>query len=370
MGAVPFFVIRILAKPVSPERSAFIMFVDRVKIFVQGGRGGDGCMSFRREKYIPRGGPDGGDGGDGGSVIIQAIEGVDSLASLSHRKHWKAPSGTRGDSSNCTGAGADDLVIRVPPGTVIYDAEQGHILKDLAADGDSVIAARGGRGGYGNLHFKSSINRAPREAMPGGVGEERMIILELKVIADVGLIGKPNAGKSTMLSRISRATPEIADYPFTTKFPNLGLVQVNLDHSFVMADIPGLIEGAHHGAGLGHEFLRHIERAGILVHLVEPSPIDGSDPIENYRVIHSELERYDIQLGERPEIVVITKAELPGAAEVRDQLSAALGRDVFLVSAVTGQGLDQLLRAIATALDMRPIAHVRSAIPADSERLA
>lgn len=341
------------------------MFVDRVKIFVQGGRGGDGCMSFRREKYIPRGGPDGGDGGNGGSIIIKAVEGVDSLASLSHRKHWRAPSGTRGDSSNCTGAAAEDLVIRVPPGTVIYDADQGHILKDLAVDGDSVVAARGGRGGYGNLHFKSSTNRAPRDVTPGGAGEERMIILELKVIADVGLIGKPNAGKSTLLSRVSRATPEIADYPFTTKYPNLGLVQVNLDRSFVMADIPGLIEGAHQGAGLGHEFLRHIERAGILVHLVEPAPIDGSDPIENYRVIHGELEHYDLQLGARPEIIAITKAELPGATEVRDRLAAELGREVLLVSAVTGQGLDVLLKAIGVALEERPSSEVRPSIPAD-----
>jgi GTPase len=343
------------------------MFVDRVKIQVRGGRGGDGCRSFRREKYIPRGGPDGGNGGHGGSVVIQAVEGVDSLASLSHRKHWTAVAGQRGDSSNCTGAGGEDLVIRVPPGTVIYDAAYGHILKDLSNDGDSIVAARGGKGGYGNLHYKSSTNRAPRDVQTGGEGEERMLVLELKVIADVGLIGKPNAGKSTMLSRISRATPEIADYPFTTKYPNLGLVQVNLDRSFVMADIPGLIEGAHHGAGLGHEFLRHIERAGILVHLVEPSPMDGSDPIDNYRVVHSELEQYDVRLGERPEIITVTKAELPGAEEVRDQLAAKLGRDVLLVSAVTGQGLDKLLQQIITALGERPIRDVKPAIAASSE---
>lgn len=338
------------------------MFVDRVKIYVQGGRGGDGCMSFRREKYIPRGGPDGGDGGNGGSVILQAVDGVDSLAALSHRKHWKAPSGTRGGSANCTGAAADDLIIQVPPGTVVYDAEHGMLLKDLANHGDTLFAARGGKGGYGNLHFKTSTLRAPREAMPGGAGEERHIVLELKAIADVGLIGKPNAGKSTLLSRISRATPEIADYPFTTKYPNLGRVQIHLDRSFVMADIPGLIEGAHLGHGLGHEFLRHIERAGILVHLVEPGPVDGSSPLENYHVIHRELEQYDLQLGQRPEVVVVTKAELPGAAEVRDQLAADLGRPVFLVSAVTGQGLDQLLRAIGDELEKRPSAAVKAAV--------
>jgi GTP-binding protein len=337
------------------------MFVDRVRIHVQGGRGGDGCMSFRREKYVPRGGPDGGDGGDGGSVIVRAIEGVDSLASLSHRKHWKAPNGKRGDSSNCTGAKADDSLIQVPPGTVIYDAEHGFILKDLAKDGDELTAARGGKGGYGNLHFKSATNRAPREVTAGAPGEERLLILELKVIADVGLLGKPNAGKSTLLSRLSRATPEIADYPFTTKYPNLGRVQLDLDHSFVMADVPGLIEGAHLGAGLGHEFLRHIERSGILIHLVEPFPADGSDPLVNYEVIHRELEQYDVQLGKRPEIVVVTKAELPGTAEIRDRLANKLGREVLLVSAVTGQGLDTLLRAVATALAERPQAAVRTA---------
>ena len=346
------------------------MFVDRVKIQIQAGRGGDGCMSFRREKYIPRGGPDGGNGGDGGSIIIQAIEGVDSLAALSHRKHWKATSGERGGSSNCTGHGGADSVIQVPPGTVVYDAKQGHILKDLANEGDSIVAARGGKGGYGNLHFKSATNRAPRDTLPGAPGEERLLILELKVIADVGLIGKPNAGKSTLLSRLSRATPEIADYPFTTKFPNLGRVQISLDRSFVMADIPGLIEGAHLGTGLGHEFLRHIERAGILVHLVEPAPVDGSDPIDNYHVVHEELRQYDVQLVERPEIIVITKAELPGAAEVRDRLAAELNREVLLVSAVTGQGLDQLLRSVVHALEERPIADVKPVIARDAEKIA
>ena len=346
------------------------MFVDRVKILVQAGRGGDGCKSFRREKYVPRGGPDGGNGGPGGSVKILAVEGVDSLAALSHRKHWKAPHGQRGESSNCTGAGAGDLFIQVPPGTVIYDARLGHILKDLAKDGDSVVVARGGKGGYGNLHFKTSTNRAPRDTTPGAMGEERLIVLELKVIADVGLIGKPNAGKSTMLSRVSRATPEIADYPFTTKFPNLGRVRVNLDRAFVMADIPGLIEGAHLGAGLGHEFLRHIERAGILVHLVEPAPVDGSDPLENYRVVHRELEQYDGHLAARPEIVVVTKAELPGASEVRDQLKAALGREVLLASAVTGQGLDTLLHSIVAMLAESPLVPVKPAIHREAETIA
>jgi GTP-binding protein len=320
---------------------------------VEAGRGGDGCVSFRREKFVPRGGPDGGDGGDGGSVVIVATAGVDSLAALSGKRHWKAPSGERGGSSGCHGRNAQDLVIQVPPGTLIIDADQGHVIKDLAQAGESVVAARGGRGGKGNIRFKTSTNRAPRQFTPGGEPESRLLTLELKVIADVGLVGKPNAGKSTLLSRMSRARPEIADYPFTTKYPNLGIVPVGPDRSFVMADIPGLIEGAHSGAGLGHEFLKHIQRAGILVHLVEPLPVDGSDPLENYRVVHSELEQYDEALARRPEIVAVSKAEPPGSAEVRDALAAQLGREVLAISAVTGQGLDRLLHAMVRELDAR-----------------
>jgi GTP-binding protein len=329
------------------------MFVDRVTVEIESGRGGDGCVSFRREKFVPRGGPDGGDGGGGGSVILRAVHGVDSLAALSQRKHWRAANGQRGGSSDCHGRNAEDLVIDVPPGTLVIDEKTGHVLKDLAQPGDSVVAARGGRGGKGNTHFKSATNRAPRESTPGGEPESRLLTMELKVIADVGLLGKPNAGKSTLLSRLSRARPEIADYPFTTKRPNLGIVSVGRDRSFVMADIPGLIEGAHSGTGLGHEFLRHIERAGILVHLVEPAPVDGSDPLVNYRVVRSEVEQYDEKLVRRPEIVAITKCELPGAAEVRDHLAAELGREVLAISAVTGQGLDKLLRAIVRELDER-----------------
>jgi len=332
------------------------MFVDRVKIYVEGGKGGDGCVSFRREKYVPRGGPDGGDGGDGGHVIIRAEAGVDSLAGLSHKRHWNAPSGGNGGSSNCTGRNAEDLVIRVPPGTIVMDADHGFVLKDLVAPGDQVIAGRGGKGGRGNLSFKSNVNRAPRDSTPGGAGEKRHVLLELKVIADVGLVGKPNAGKSTLLSRLSRARPEIADYPFTTKFPNLGIVQINFDRSFVMADIPGLIEGAHAGVGLGHEFLRHIERAGILVHLVEPEPSDGTDPLANYRAIRAELAQYDAQLATRPEILVVTKCELPAADAVREQLAAEIGAPVLCISAVTGQGLDRLLAAITQELDRRELA--------------
>jgi len=329
------------------------MFVDEVEIQVEAGRGGDGCVSFRREKYIPRGGPDGGDGGNGGSVVLVAREGVDSLAPLAHRTSWKADRGERGRGAQCHGASGEDMVLHVPPGTLVFDCEGGLLLKDLARPGDRVVVARGGKGGKGNVRFKSATNRAPRQVEPGGEGQSRRIRLELKIIADVGLVGKPNAGKSTLLSRLSRARPEIAPYPFTTKHPNLGRVRVDIDRSFVMADVPGLIEGAHAGAGLGHEFLRHIQRAGILVHLVEPDPADGSDPLANYRTIRDELHRYDESLGRRPEIVAVTKADLPRGRPVREALESALGRPVLLLSAVTGQGLNELVRSIVGVLDKR-----------------
>ncbi len=327
------------------------MFVDRVTIDVEAGRGGDGCVSFRREKYVPRGGPDGGDGGDGGSIIVVAENGVDSLSSLVHRKHWRAERGQHGMGSQCHGRSAADVTIRVPPGTLITEAEHNLALKDLTKSGDRVIAARGGKGGKGNMRFKSATNQTPREFTAGEEGERRRLTFELKVIADVGLVGKPNAGKSTLLSRVSRARPEIADYPFTTKTPHLGIVQLDMDRSLVMADIPGLIEGAHAGAGLGHEFLRHVERTRVLVHLVEPAPMDGTGPLDNYQSIRNELVEYGHGLAERPEIIAVSKAELPGATEVREQLAAATGREVLLFSAVTGQGLDRLLQAAHTRLN-------------------
>jgi GTP-binding protein len=326
------------------------MFVDRVTLFVKAGDGGRGCVSFRREKYVPKGGPDGGDGGHGGSVIVRAVAGADSLAGITHRKHWKAKNGQAGGSANCTGRDADDVVIDVPPGTVIYDRERGHILKDLVHADDQVTVAHGGKGGRGNKYFATSTNQAPREAEPGDTGEERWIILELKVIADVGLIGLPNAGKSTLLSRLSRATPEIADYPFTTKYPNLGLVFIDGEHGFVLADIPGLIEGAHAGIGLGHEFLRHVERCRVLVHLVEPMPLDGSDPIANYRSIRAELQQYSQALADKPEIVCVSKSELTGSDEVRKRMEKEIGQQVLAISAVTGQGLAQLVAAISQTL--------------------
>lgn len=329
------------------------VFVDRVRIQVTAGRGGDGCLSFRREKYVPRGGPDGGDGGDGGSIVMVAREGVDSLAALAQRKQWRAPNGQRGQGSDCHGRNGEDLTIEVPPGTIVFDLDSGLQLKDLAAEGDEVTVARGGRGGRGNAHFKSPTNRAPRTVTPGEEGESRHLLLELKVIADVGLIGMPNAGKSTMLSRLSRAKPEIADYPFTTKQPILGRVQLDADRSLVMADIPGLIEGAHAGVGLGHEFLRHVQRAGLLVHLVEPLPADGSDPLTNYHKVRRELAEFDPALAQRAEIVAVTKCELPGSQDVAATMSQALGREVLALSAVTGQGLDRLRRRIDEGLVAR-----------------
>jgi GTPase len=330
------------------------MFVDRVTIFVRGGAGGNGCCSFRREKYAPRGGPNGGDGGHGGSVIVRASLGHTNLAHLSHQRHWTADRGEHGQGSDCFGRGGGDSIIEVPPGTLLRDRDRGHLLRDLKEADDEVIVARGGRGGHGNAHFKSSTNRAPRQFEKGQAGEERWITLELKVIADVGLIGLPNAGKSTLLSRISRAHPEIADYPFTTKYPNLGTVSPGGDQHFVVADIPGLIEGAHTGLGLGHEFLRHVERTSVLVHLIEAMPMDGSDPVENYRKIRNELTQYSQALAERPELLVVTKLDVTGALEARARISAELGRDVLAISAVTGQGIPQLLQRIVEMLRERP----------------
>ncbi len=329
------------------------MFVDRAEVEIEAGKGGNGCLSFRREKHVPRGGPDGGDGGNGGSVIVRAREGVNSLVEFAHRKHWRAPHGAHGQGSDMHGKRGADLIIDVPPGTILIDSETGMVIKDLVADQDEVIVARGGRGGKGNPHFKHSTNQAPREFTNGSPGEMRRVILELKVIADVGLVGKPNAGKSTLLSRLSRARPQIADYPFTTKFPNLGQVIVDIDTSFVIADIPGLIEGAASGVGLGHDFLRHITRAGILVHLVEPLPTDGTDPIENYKVIRREIAQYSAELAERPEIVVVSKCEIPESAEVHKALTELCGGDVLSISAVTGEGLNTLIYRIGRELRER-----------------
>jgi len=326
------------------------MFIDRVTIYVKGGDGGRGAVSFRREKYVPRGGPDGGDGGDGGSVIIRAVAGTDSLAQIVNRKHWRAEKGGGGMPDNCHGRRGGDLIIDVPPGTLVLDRDRGNVLKDLTEAGDHVVAARAGRGGRGNKAFATATNQAPREFQPGTDGEERWIVLELKVIADAGLVGLPNAGKSTLLSRLSHATPEVADYPFTTKHPNLGIVHVGGDRAFVLADLPGLIEGAHEGIGLGHEFLRHVERTRVIVHLIEPLPPDGADPVQNYHVIRRELELHGHGLADKPEIVAVSKAELTGSEDVRRRLEQELGREVLAVSAVTGQGLSRLVGAVVDSL--------------------
>ncbi len=343
-----------------------VMFVDRVVLFVKGGHGGGGKISFYRAKYVMKGPPEGGDGGNGGNVIIRAIPGTDSLAAVSHIKHWKAERGGDGGVNNRHGFQGKDTVMFVPPGTVIRDRDRGHVLKDLTDAYEEVIVAKGGRGGRGNRHFATSINRSPRQCEPGEDGEERWIVLELKLIADVGLIGLPNAGKSTMLSRLTRAEPEIADYPFTTKFPNLGVVQFGHERGFVLADLPGLIEGAHSGVGLGLEFLRHVERTRVLIHLVEPMPMDGSDPIANYQAIRKELELYSQELSQKSEVLVMSKAELTDSDVVRQRMEQELSKPVLAVSAATGQGLSQLVNQVMEVLKTsQPVveAPVRRLVP-------
>jgi GTP-binding protein len=304
---------------------------------------------------VPKGGPDGGDGGDGGDAIIRAVAGADSLAEVVHKKHWRAQKGGRGGIANRHGRRGRDLVISVPPGTLVLDRDRGHVLRDLTEAGEEVIVGKGGRGGRGNKAFASAVNQAPRQTQPGTPGEERWLVLELKVIADAGLIGLPNAGKSTLLSRLSQAHPEIADYPFTTKHPNLGKVYVGGERAFILADLPGLIEGAHSGVGLGHEFLRHVERTRVLVHLVEPLPTDGSDPLQNYRTVLRELELHSSELVDKPEIVAVSKSELTGSSHVRRRMEEELGCPVLGISAVTGQGLAQLVAAVAERLAALPI---------------
>ena len=327
-------------------------FVDEVEIRVEAGKGGDGCVSFRREKYIPRGGPDGGDGGDGGSVVLLAREGLDSLAALAHRHDWKAGDGEAGAGAKCHGRSADDLVIQVPPGIMVIDAAHGHVLKDLSQPGQRLVAAVGGRGGKGNVRFKTSTNRAPRQSTPGDPGEARTLRLELKVIADVGLIGKPNAGKSTLLSRLSRARPEIAPYPFTTKHPHLGRVQIDSDRSFIMADIPGLIEGAAHGAGLGIQFLRHVERTRMLLHLVDlADPV--TEPEQAVRIIQDELKAFSEVLAAKPCWLVGTKLDAlqDDGRRIRfEALCRARGQEPILISGVTGEGIRPLVFRVAEAL--------------------
>lgn len=323
-----------------------VMFVDEVDIVVIGGRGGNGCVSFRREKFVPHGGPDGGDGGHGGSVHVQADGSFNTLQHLAGKHHWRAPNGRHGEGKNRHGRSGRDIVVLVPPGTIIRDAGYGLLLKDLTAPGQSICVAAGGRGGRGNTHFKSATNQAPRQAEPGEAGQQRTLHLELKLIADAGLIGKPNAGKSTLLSRLSAARPKIAAYPFTTLSPCLGIVEAGGNRRFVLADIPGLIEGSHSGSGLGDAFLRHVERTRVLVHMVDICPISGSDPAEDYRAIRKELASYSPTLAAKSEIVVANKMDLTDADAHLRSFRKALEADVVAISAVTGRGLPQLVRRI------------------------
>ena len=325
------------------------MFVDEADIYVFSGGGGNGCVAFRREKFIPKGGPSGGDGGHGGSVYMIADASYNTLQHLSGRHHWRAERGQHGMGKKCHGRNGKDLYIKVPAGTIIYDAEHGFQLRDLAAPGDTVCVAAGGKGGRGNVHFKTATHQAPREFEPGEEGQERHLHLELKLIADVGLAGLPNAGKSTLVAHLSAARPKIADYPFTTLTPSLGIVEMSGYRRFVIADIPGLIEGAHQGAGLGDAFLRHIERTRIIVHVVDICPTAG-DPLDAYRTIKAELRKYSATLADKPAIVAANKMDLTGSDEALERLAEAAGVEVVPISAATGRGLERLTERIWTVL--------------------
>jgi GTP-binding protein len=326
------------------------MFVDEVDIWVKAGHGGRGCLSFHREKFVPKGGPDGGDGGRGGHVILEVDPQLSTLVDLRYRREYKAPKGGAGQGNNKHGKNAEDLIIRVPPGTLVQDADAAQLLADLATPGEHFIAAQGGLGGRGNARFKSSTNRAPRRVEPGLEGEERHLHLELKLLADIGIIGFPNVGKSTLISRISAARPKIANYPFTTIAPNLGVVRAGDFRSFVVVDIPGLLEGASEGVGLGIQFLRHIERTKCFVHVIDVSSITGRDPVDDFHTIQAELERYDAALCQRPQIVAANKIDIIDEADrlrALQQFCMEHQLPFFAVSAVTGQGIPDLVHAMA-----------------------
>lgn len=331
------------------------MFYDRTKIFVKAGDGGAGVVSFRREKYVPLGGPNGGDGGRGGDIILEADEGLRTLVDFRYRRHYKADRGEHGKGKDQHGKGAEDLILRIPAGTVIKDEATGEILADMTKHGQRFTVARGGRGGRGNARFISNLNKAPTEAEKGEPGEELWILLELKLLADVGLVGFPNVGKSTLISKVSAARPKIADYHFTTLVPNLGVVAID-EQSFVMADIPGIIEGAHTGAGLGHEFLRHIERTRLLLHILDISGSEERDPIEDFKTINEELKKYSPILAERPMIVVPNKIDLDNAQENLALLKKEIqdNMEIFPISAVTGEGIENLLHRIVQILPEVP----------------
>jgi GTP-binding protein len=320
-----------------------VKFIDEATIVVQSGDGGRGCVSFRRERFIPKGGPDGGDGGSGGDVILKVTPSKRTLYHLQNKKHYRAKNGSHGQGSRKTGRGGADLMLEVPCGTLVADAETGQVLHDLVTPGMLVVVAQGGRGGQGNARFKTSTRRAPRFAQPGEPGQTRTLKLELKLLADVGIIGLPNAGKSTLISTLSSAQPKIANYPFTTLTPNLGVVQTQQDEPIIVADIPGLIEGAHEGAGLGIRFLRHVERTRILVHLIDASALEEDDPLDPYHTVNRELGRYSDALAQKPQLVVLNKLDVPEAAPLALRFNQALpDKKIIEISAATHMGLAQL----------------------------
>lgn len=329
-------------------------FVDEVRIKVKAGDGGNGAVAFRREKYVDKGGPSGGDGGNGGSVVFKATEQLTTLLDFRYQQHYRARNGQHGMGSDMNGAGSEDLVLEAPVGTVVRDADTGEELVDLSVPGQTFVVAKGGRGGLGNINFATSTRQTPRFAQDGTPGDEKELILELKLLADVGIVGFPNAGKSTLISRVSRARPKVADYPFTTLVPNLGVVPYKDKKSFVMADIPGLIEGASEGAGLGHQFLRHVERCRVLVHLVDlSSVIEGRDPVKDFDAINTELKKYSAVLAQKPMIVVANKLDLPDAREALPKFLAAMEKrhiGVLELSGATGEGTEKLLDACARVL--------------------
>ena len=331
------------------------MFADRAKIVIKSGKGGDGHVSFRREKYVPNGGPDGGDGGKGGDVIFEIDKGASTLSDYRHKRKFSATPGEEGKKRNCHGKNGDDLILKVPEGTVIKDAESGKVIADISGENDHVVVLEGGRGGLGNQHYATSTMQAPKYAQPGGDGMELEVILELKVLADVGLVGFPNAGKSTLLSRLSNAKPEIASYPFTTLHPILGVVDCGDGNGFVMADIPGLIEGASEGVGLGHHFLRHIERTKVLVHMVDAASLEGRDPIEDIKAIQNELKKYSDTLLLKPQIICANK--LDACPDERDEIIKRIKDEfetenvkVIPLSAVSGEGVEELKHEILRLL--------------------
>ncbi|CAA7599420.1 Obg family GTPase CgtA, C-terminal extension [Acididesulfobacillus acetoxydans] len=333
------------------------MFYDQAEIYVKGGDGGAGAVAFRREKYVPEGGPSGGDGGRGGSVVLVADRGLRTLVDFRYKRHYKAERGEHGQGKNMHGKGAEDLCLRLPAGTLVKDAVTGEVLADLVEDGQRAVVAQGGRGGRGNARFMSNTNKAPTFAENGEPGKERRLLLELKLLADVGLVGFPNVGKSTLIAKVSAAKPKIAPYHFTTLVPNLGVVRLADGESFVMADIPGLIEGAHSGAGLGYEFLRHTERTRLLLHVLDVSGSEGRDPLEDFRLIQNELAQYNSFLAERPMMIVANKMDMPGAEDNLARVRAALGisYEIFPVSALTGEGLGELLGRVGQRLPGLPV---------------